>query len=40
MHHGNQYQFNMKTDTLSLGNWQLQVKLDGRTFMAITIIIR
>jgi hypothetical protein len=37
---GNQYQYNMKTDSLTVGEWQLQAQLDDGTTRVITIVIR
>jgi hypothetical protein len=36
----NEYHYNMKTDSLAVGEWQLQVQLGDGTIQVITIIIR
>jgi len=36
----NQYLYNLSTDTLSVGSWQLKVALDDRRDYAVTISIR
>jgi hypothetical protein len=36
----NEYHYNMKTDSLAVGEWQLQAQLDDGSVQAITIVIR
>jgi hypothetical protein len=37
---GTEYHYNMKTDSLAVGEWQLQAQLGDGTIQVITIIIR
>jgi hypothetical protein len=37
---GSEYHYNMETDSLAVGEWQIQAQLGDGTIQVITIIIR